>query len=232
MDRSELLQQLLKSTKLGEFKNHILLEEAFTHRSYSRKHNERLEFLGDAVLELVITELLFARYPRRNEGELTSFRSAIVRTESLAEEAQKLGLGSLILMSNGEEATGGRERLYILADVFEAFIGAIYLEKGYSIVSKFISEFLFYKADKIVKERKDIDAKSKLQEYVQEAFKETPYYKVVSEIGPDHDKTFTVIAVIGAKEYASGEGKSKQQAEQDSAQKTLDMIQISETEKK
>jgi ribonuclease-3 len=127
-------------------------------------------------------------------------------------------------MSPGEEATGGRNRIYILADVLEAVIGAIYLDQGYEKAKEFIKKFIFYKIETIVKDRKDIDAKSKLQEYVQETFKETPFYKVISEEGPDHDKTFTVICVIGAKEYASGSGKSKQYAEQDSAEKTLSML--------
>lgn len=213
--------ELLKKIGIESFSNPAVLEEAFTHRSFSKNHNERLEFLGDAVLELVTTELLFLDFPSRTEGELTSFRAAIVKTESLASEAVKLGLGDLIRMSRGEEATGGRTRQYILADTFEALIGAIYLEKGYEQAKKFIRDHLYYKAHDIVRLRSDIDAKSKLQELAQEEFKETPFYKVLKEEGPDHDKIFTVAVIIGEKEYEVGTGKSKQLAEQEAAAKTL-----------
>lgn len=208
--------------KLGvNIRNYDLFIRALTHRSFSRKHNERLEFLGDAVLELVITEKLYEDYPEKGEGELTSFRSAIVKTESLAEESIRLGIGEYIFMSQGEEATGGRTRQYILADTFESIIGAIYLDSGYEAAKSFILRNLYYKIEEIVKNRLDIDAKSKLQEIVQEKFKVTPYYKVIAEEGPDHDKTFTVVAVIGEKEYEKGCGKSKQIAEQEAARKTL-----------
>ena len=217
--------ELVKKLGLKKFKDVSILEEALTHRSHSRKHNERLEFLGDAVLELVITEKLYHDFPDRQEGELTSFRSAIVKTESLAEESVRLGLGEFILMSKGEDATGGRLRQYILADIFESVIGAIYLDQGFDACKKFIAENLYYKMKNIVEKRLDIDAKSRLQELVQEKFKETPFYKVVKEEGPDHDKVFSVVAVIGEKEYGVGTGKSKQIAEQDSAEKSLGMIQ-------
>lgn len=212
---------LLKTIGLERFDNRELLVEAFTHRSFSKNHNERLEFLGDAVLELVITELLYHDFKDRTEGELTSFRAAVVRTESLADEAIRLNLGEHIQMSKGEEATGGRTRQYILADVFESFIGAIYLDQGFDLAKKFIAENLYYKIQDIVKSRSDIDPKSKLQEFAQEKFKETPFYKVVKEEGPDHDKVFTVVVVIGSHEYELGTGKSKQIAEQDAAAKTL-----------
>lgn len=217
--------ELAKILGIAQFKNKEIIEEALTHRSTSRKHNERLEFLGDAVLELVITEKLYQDYPERQEGELTSFRSAIVKTESLAAESVRLGLGDYILMSKGEEATGGRLRQYILADIFESVIGAIYLDQGYEASVNFITTNLYHKMNNIVKKRLDIDAKSRLQEMVQEKFKETPFYKVIKEDGPDHDKIFSVVAVIGEKEYATGTGKSKQLAEQDSAEKTLEMME-------
>lgn len=216
------IEQFLQRLDL-HVKNFSIYERAFTHRSYGKIHNERLEFLGDAVLELVITEELFKEYPEREEGELTSFRSAIVKTESLAVEASKLGLGDLILMSKGEDATGGRLRPYILADVFESLIGAIYIDSGYDTAKSFIMKYLYYKMDDIVKNRLDIDAKSKLQEFIQEKFKETPYYKVISEIGPDHDKVFTVVTVVGEKEFETGSGKSKQIAEQAAARNTLNV---------
>lgn len=217
-------EKLTKELNLEKFKDYKILEEAFTHRSYSRNHNERLEFLGDAVLELVITEMLFNDFKDSPEGDLTSFRAAIVKTESLAEEATRIHLGDYILMSKGEDATGGRLRQYILADVFESFIGAIFLDQGYAKAREFILKNLYYKMAAIVADRLDIDAKSKLQEYIQEKLKETPYYKVVKEEGPDHDKVFTVVAVIGEKEYGSGSGKSKQIAEQEAARATLETI--------
>ncbi len=220
------LDALLKTIDIAQFKNHRLLEEALTHRSFSKRHNERLEFLGDAVLELVITELLFRDFSSRTEGELTSFRAAIVRTESLAEEATKLNLGAYIRMSKGEEATGGRQRQYILADVFESLVGAIHLDQGYEQAKHFIIKHLYYKINQIVENRTDIDSKSKLQEYAQEHYKETPFYKVVKEDGPDHDKIFTVVVMIGTKEYETGTGKSKQLAEQDAAGRTLQTLQV------
>lgn len=220
----EELEVFLKKAVPAKFKNIDIYIESFTHRSFSRVHNERLEFLGDAVLELVVTELLFADYPDMTEGQLTSFRAAIVKTESLSQEALRLGINEVIRMSKGEEATGGRTRQYILADVFEAFIGAIYLDLGYDIAKEFIVTNLYYKMGEVVASRSDIDSKSKLQEYSQEEFKETPYYKVVKEEGPDHDKTFTVVVLIGNKEYEAGSGKSKQLAEQEAASKTLNTI--------
>ncbi len=215
---------LFEKLGLDKFNDIKILEEGLTHRSFSRDHNERLEFLGDAVLELVITERLYHEFKDRPEGELTSFRSAIVKTESLAEEAVRMGLGDFILMSKGEEATGGRLRQYILADVFESVIGAIYLDQGYEVCKNFIVGHLYYKMENIVHKRLDIDAKSRLQELVQEKYKLTPFYRVIKEEGPDHEKVFSVIAVIGENEYAIGSGKSKQIAEQDSAEKTLIMM--------
>lgn len=211
-----------------KFSNLALLEEALRHRSYLNEHkntklesNERLEFLGDAVLELVSTEFLFAKYPERAEGDLTSFRAALVRTESLAESSLKLGVSEYLYMSKGEEATGGRTRPYILANTFEALVGAIYLDQGYEAAKKFITENIIPKIDKIVKDRLDIDNKSKLQEIAQNFLKQTPTYKVVSESGPDHDKKFEVSVIINNKTYGTGIGKSKQEAEQNAAKKAL-----------
>ncbi len=217
---------ILKKANIAPFNNPLFLEEAFTHRSFSRKHNERLEFLGDSVLELVISELLFQDFPERPEGDLTSFRSAVVKTESLAEEASRLDLGTAIRMSKSEEQTGGRQRLYILADVFEALIGAIYIDQGYENAKAFITTHLYYKVQQIVENRLDIDSKSKLQEYSQEKFRQTPFYKVVKEQGPDHEKVFTVVAVVGDKMYEKGTGRSKQVAEQVAARKTLEVLGI------
>ncbi|MCA9380770.1 ribonuclease III [Candidatus Dojkabacteria bacterium] len=212
-----------------EFKNPELLQEALTHRSYVNEnpdtpngHNERLEFLGDAVLELATTQMLFNDYPSYPEGDLTSFRAAIVRTESLAEEALKLELGQSLFMSNGEEATGGRDRQYILANAMEALIGSIYLDQGFDVALLFIKEKIYYKVQNIVDNRLDIDAKSKLQELSQEELKITPTYSLVSEEGPDHNKTFTMAVMIGDNSFGEGKGDSKQSAEQVAAQNALE----------
>lgn len=221
------LEKAQQNLKL-EFNNLELLKKAFIHRSYLNEtkeenlsHNERLEFLGDAVLELLVTEHLFHKYPQRPEGDLTSFRSATVKTESLAETAMQIGLGEYIYMSKGEEATGGRTRPYILANTFEALLGAIYLDKGYESAQKFLEEFLFPKIQVIVEKRLDIDGKSKLQELSQEITSFTPIYELIDESGPDHDKTFTMSVQIGNNSFGQGTGKSKQEAEQNAAANAL-----------
>lgn len=218
-----------------ECKNPKYFEEAFTHRSYinERKsdllaHNERIEFLGDAVLELIVTEYLFNTYPQRPEGELTSFRAAIVKTDSLASEAKKLGFGKHLRMSKGEEATGGKEKDYLLANTFEALLGAIYLDQGYEIAKEFINSHLLYKVEEIVTDRLDIDSKTKFQEIAQELFKFTPIYTVISEEGPDHDKVFTMAVMVGNKEYGRGKGSSKQRAEEMAATEGLKAIKTKE----
>lgn len=212
-----------------QFNNRELLKEALTHRSFLNENkdskannNERLEFLGDAVLELVTTELLFKKYPEHPEGTLTSFRAALVKTESLAAESLRLGIGKFIFMSGGEENTGGRTRPYILANTFESLIGAIYLEYGYLKASEFIKKELFYKIDNIAENRLDIDSKSKLQELAQTEFKITPTYQLVKEKGPDHNKIFTMAAMLGEIVISKGEGISKQNAEQNAASDALD----------
>jgi len=225
-----------ETQKLNEFSERIgvqiqnleYLKEALTHRSYINevkdpglKHNERLEFLGDAVLELLSTEFLFQKYPDRPEGELTSFRAALVRTESLAEEARKLGYGDYIYMSKGEAASGGRNRPYILANTFESVLGAIYLDQGIVACNEFLTTHLLPKIDYIVKNRLDVDSKSKLQEVAQEMMRMTPVYTVKSEVGPDHDKTFTMSVSIDGFAFGEGSGKSKQEAEQNAAEKAL-----------
>lgn len=221
------LEQQLNYT----FKNKELIVNALTHRSYlneikyeRKTHNERLEFLGDAVLELVITEHLFENYPDRAEGELTSFRAAIVRTESLAESAKLLGVGDFILMSKGEEASGGRNRPYILANTFEAILGAIYIDSGYVECKKFVHTVLVPKLPGIVEERLDIDPKSKFQEIVQEEYKITPIYEIINETGPDHNRTFTSRVLVHGKEFGVGSGKSKQEAEQNAAKSGLNSL--------
>jgi ribonuclease-3 len=212
-----------------EFKDKSLLEQAFTHRSYlnenrgtGRAHNERLEFLGDAVLELVVTEYLFAKYPDKPEGELTAVRAALVNTVSISEAATTLAMNDFLLLSKGESRDTGRARAIILANAFEALIGAIYLDAGYDAAKKFIGEQLFAKTDDIVEKRLWQDAKSRFQELAQEHHRQTPLYQLLDQSGPDHDRTFTVGAYIGDEKVATGEGRSKQEAEQDAAQKALD----------
>ena len=215
--------------KIGyEFKNRSLLEQAFTHRSYinenrasGREHNERLEFLGDAVLELVVTEFLFAKYPDKAEGDLTSYRAALVNTVSISDAATKLGMNEFLLLSRGEAKDTGRARAIILANAFEAVIGAIYLDQGYESAKKFIAEQLFHKTDEVVEKGLWQDAKSRFQEIAQEKNAVTPSYDVISQTGPDHDKRFVVGVYLGTDKIATGEGRSKQEAEQVAAQKAL-----------
>ena len=210
------------------FRNERLLEQAFTHRSYlnenrasGREHNERLEFLGDAVLELVVTEFLFAKYPDKPEGDLTSYRAALVNTVSISDCATKLGMNEFLLLSRGEAKDTGRARAIILANAFEAVIGALYLDQGYEPAKKFISEQLFHKTDEVVAKGLWQDAKSRFQEIAQEKESVTPSYDVLSQTGPDHDKRFVVGAYIGKEKVAAGEGSSKQEAEQAAAEKAL-----------
>ena len=216
-------------TKIGvSFRDEQLLETAFTHRSYlnenrtpGREHNERLEFLGDAVLELVVTEFLYAKYPRHAEGDLTAYRAALVNTVSISDAASKLGINEYLLLSRGESRDTGRARAIILANAFESLIGAIYLDQGYVTAKDFIGKQLFHKTDEVVEKRLWQDAKSRLQEIAQDKAGVTPTYEVASQSGPDHDKKFTIAVVIAGDRIALGEGKSKQEAEQDAAQKGL-----------
>jgi len=213
------------------FKNLELLVEALTHRSYLNEHreytgahNERLEFLGDAVLELATTDFLFKKFPAKPEGELTSYRAALVNTVSLAESAQEIGINDYLLLSKGEAKDTGRARDVILADAFEAVIGAIYLDSGYDVAEAFIAKNLYGKIDDIISKRSYQDAKSRFQEIAQEKRGVTPRYETLSEEGPDHAKLFTVGVFIDKQEIARGEGQSKQEAEQVAAQAGLDKM--------
>lgn len=216
--------------KLGiSFNNLDLLIEALTHRSYLNEHreytgshNERLEFLGDAVLELAVTDFLYKKFPAKPEGELTSYRAALVNTVSLAESAQALGINEYLLLSKGESKDTGRARDVILADAFEAIIGAIYLDSGFASAESFIAKNLYGKIDDVIAKRSYQDAKSRFQEIAQEKRGITPSYETLSEVGPDHDKRFTVGVFIGSSEIARGEGQSKQEAEQSAASAGLD----------
>ncbi len=216
-------------TRIGfHFKNRQLLETAFTHRSYlnenrsaGREHNERLEFLGDAVLELAVTEFLFSKYPDKPEGDLTAYRAALVNTQSIADAATKLGMNEFLFLSRGEARDTGRARQIILANAFEALIGALYLDQGYVAARDFIAKQLFHKTDDVVARRLWQDAKSRLQEVAQDKFGITPTYQLLDQSGPDHDKNFVIGAFIGAEKVALGEGRSKQEAEQAAAEKAL-----------
>jgi ribonuclease-3 len=207
------------------FNNPDLLEEALTHRSYlnehksAKNHNERLEFLGDAVLELAVTRFLFDTFPTKPEGDLTAYRAALVNTFSLCEIAESLGMNDMLHLSKGEKRDTGRARQIILADAFEALLGAIYLDQGYDAAEAFIAKHLYPKLDVVLANRSYQDAKSRFQERAQDEEGVTPRYKTVSEDGPD---TFTVGVYLGDKEIARGEGKSKQEAEQGAAKAALD----------
>lgn len=215
--------------KLGlEFKNKDLLTQAFVHRSYLNEspdfdifHNERLEFLGDAVIEHVVTEHLFLSYPKKMEGELTSWRAALVNAKMLAKISQELGFNDFLLLSQGEIKENGKARQYILANTFEAFIGSLYLDQGIEICKDFIKKHLIKELPKIIKNRLFEDAKSALQKETQEKKGITPTYEVLEEWGPDHKKRFIVGVYLGKELIAKGKGSSKQEAEEAAAKEAL-----------
>ena len=211
-----------------EFNDKIHLKSAITHRSYLNEnrdatwdHNERLEFLGDAVLELVVTDFLFARYPDKPEGELTAVRAALVNTVSLADASDKLGINDYLLMSKGERQDEGRARQYILANAFEALIGAIYQDQGYEAAKKFVGDNLFHKTDEIVEKRLWQDPKSRFQELAQENVSITPTYETLAQVGPDHDRVFTIGVYLKNEKVAEGQGRSKQEGEQSAAEAAI-----------
>lgn len=211
------------------FKNSDLLKQAFLHRSYLNEHkdvglehNERLEFLGDAVLELIVTDWLFKNYPDRPEGELTAYRAALVNANTCADLASDLGMNDLLMLSKGESKDNGRARQIILANTFEAVVGAIYLDGGYDSAKDFIAQNIFPKASEVIKKNLVEDYKSAFQHKAQEVEGITPTYKVLSEAGPDHDKKFTVGLYLGETQIAEGSGHAKQEAEQSAARVGLE----------
>ncbi len=210
-----------------QIKNQDLLKLAFIHKSYVneqkglKEHNERLEFLGDAVLELVTTEYLFKYYPLKQEGELTNWRSALVKGNHLAEVSRELSLGKYLHLSRGEEHSGGREKPHILANVLEALIGAIFIDRGYRVARKFIDDYILTKLDVIIEKGLHIDGKSLFQEMAQGKVNTTPHYILLSETGPDHNKVFTMGAYIGEDLIAKGHGASKQKAEENAATEAI-----------
>lgn len=211
-----------------KFKNKDLLIQAFVHRSYLNEnldfklfHNERLEFLGDAVLEQVVTEYLYKEYPEQSEGELTSWRAALVNAKMLAKIAKKLGFNDFLLLSQGEEKEEGKARQYILANTFEALIGSLYLDQGLDICRDFIKTNLIKELPFIIESGIFKDAKSSFQEEAQEKTGITPVYKVLEEWGPDHNKRFIVGVFLGKELIAKSEGSSKQEAEEEAAKEAL-----------
>ncbi|KKW35379.1 MAG: Ribonuclease 3 [Candidatus Adlerbacteria bacterium GW2011_GWA1_54_10] len=211
------------------FNDAELLRQAFTHRSYLnehrgevRGHNERLEFLGDAVLELIVTRFLYEKFPQKPEGELTAYRAALVNAVTLSEVAQSLGMNDFLLLSRGEAKDVGRARGVLLANAIEALVGAIYIDQGYDQARQFIENHLFPKLDEILQGRLWQDPKSALQERAQEAEGITPSYKVLSESGPDHAREFRVGVFLNSIKLAEGEGKSKQEAEAAAAKAALE----------
>ena len=212
-----------------QFNNKSLLKEALTHRSYLNEnpswgvpHNERLEFLGDAALELAVTEELFNRYPENDEGKLTALRAALVNYQMMAQVAREIGLEKFILLSRGEAKDMGRAREVILANAIEALIGALYLDGGYPITKQFVNKFILLHLEEVIRKGLDKDAKSFLQEQAQGKLKLTPIYKVLGERGPEHEKIFRVGVYFGDKLVAEGEGLSKQDAELEAARRALE----------
>ncbi len=210
------------------FRDKTLLQRALTHRSYINENtdfaledNERLEFLGDAVLDFVTAEYLYHRFPEMSEGQLTNLRAALVRTETLADFASEIGLGRHINIGRGEEESGGRTRPAILCDCYEALIGALYLDQGLEVTKAFIIQVIKSTLPQILEGATDKDAKSLLQELSQKYRRITPTYRTVGERGPDHAKEFTVAAVVGREIYGLGVGHSKQAAAQAAAQAAL-----------
>jgi len=219
--------------KLGvEFQNLDLLQQALTHRSYLNEHrdykldhNERLEFLGDAVLELVVTKHLYNNYPNP-EGELTNWRAALVNGEMLARVSKKIGVEEFLLMSKGESKDTGKARTYLLANAFESITGAIYLdqgEKGFAEAEKFIMKNVILELPEIIEKKLYMDPKSRFQEVAQEKEGITPSYRVIEETGPDHDKKFIVGVYLGEESIANGEGFSKQEAQRNAAENGLEI---------
>ncbi|MFH1088532.1 MAG: ribonuclease III [Patescibacteria group bacterium] len=221
----EDLQQLQKKLNV-KFDNPGLLQQAFVHRSYLNEHsftpghNERLEFLGDAVLELIVTEYLYAKFPDKPEGELTALRAALVRRETLKEVADELEFHKYLLLSKGE-AKNAKDQAALLSNTVEAFIGALFLDQDLTVVRKFIDTYLLFKTDTILQSQAYIDDKSHLQELAQDKEGITPTYQVISENGPDHNKIFKVAVYLNGRELARGTGNSKQAAETDAAANAL-----------
>lgn len=215
---------------LPKFKDQKLFEQAFTHRSYLNEvketipSNERLEFLGDSILSFLVSQFLYIEYPNYNEGTLTNIRSLLVNTKILGEIAKKLGFGELLRLSKGEHEAQGRKNQSLLADSYEAFIGALFLDQGLESVKSFVKDSLIIHVKDLVEKKTFKDPKSLLQEYAQSKKKGSPLYKVTKEEGPAHAKIFTVAVFVSSKLVGEGSGKSKQQAEEEAATKALENV--------
>jgi ribonuclease III len=216
--------------KIPQIKNKKLLEEAITHRSYLNEvkekvpSNERLEFLGDSILSFIVSDYLFSKYPSFNEGKLTNLRSLLVNTKMLAELAKECDLGANLRLSKGEEESGGRNNQSLLADAFESFLGALFMDQGIEEVKKFIYMTVIPRADEFLKNNTLKDPKSKLQEYVQSKKQGSPFYRVTLEEGPAHARKFTVGVYVNEELMGEGSGKSKQEAEEDAASKAMNKL--------
>ncbi|RXT15081.1 ribonuclease III [Ammoniphilus sp. CFH 90114] len=224
--------QQLQNTIGIQFKNELLLRQAFTHSSYVNEHrgkpyqdNERLEFLGDAVLELTVSQFLFTHFPKMSEGEMTKLRAAIVCEPSLVRFAESLQFGKIVLLGKGEEMTGGRQRPALLADVFEAFIGALYLDQGLSTVTTFLDQFVFPSVDR-GEFMRVTDYKSQLQEHVQHDNLGEISYRIVEEKGPAHNREFVSEVLLNGVPMGAGRGRSKKEAEQHAAAVAIEKLGI------
>lgn len=219
----------MSEVQLPRFRDSRLLEQALTHRSAINErrgaiHNERLEFLGDAVIELVVSDFLYKSYPKNSEGELTAARTALVRTETLASVAIRLDLHHRLKMSKGEERVGGNANQSLLADTFEAVVGAIYLDSGLPRVKEFIEKTLLVDAAETIEKAKKLDTKSKFQEIVQAKGFPSPIYRIIKKEGPDHNRTFTARVFVAGRALGTGKGRSKQEAEQAAARASFGLV--------
>ena len=218
--------------QLPEFKSEEIKALVFTHRSYLNENkqvpesNERLEFLGDSILSFVVSTYIYAQYPENKEGDLTSLRSVLTNTQTLYLVSESLGLGNLLKMSKGEEDGGGRTNKTILANTYEAVVGGLYLDEGISAARDFITGTILANIDEFVDQQGLKDAKSMLQEYMQEKFKVSPDYRILEEQGPDHNKNYTSGVFLNGEIIAKGSGHSKQEAEKDAAQKALETMNV------
>ncbi|MFA6365271.1 MAG: ribonuclease III [Candidatus Paceibacterota bacterium] len=218
------------------FKNQDILKEALTHRSYLNenqtwpyRHNERLEYLGDAVLELIVTEFLYSKFPDFQEGHLTSLRAALVNYQMLARVAREIALEKFLFLSRGEAKDFGKAREVILANAVESLFGAIYLDQGYEVTKQFVLKVVILHLDEVIEKQLYRDPKSTLQEFAQEHYKMTPSYRVLKEEGPDHQKTFSVGVFIEEKKIAEATGTSKQEAEASAAFAALESLEVKTT---
>ncbi|MFA6407653.1 MAG: ribonuclease III [Candidatus Paceibacterota bacterium] len=220
--------------KIGiQFKNQDILKEALTHRSYLNenqdwpyRHNERLEYLGDAVLELIVTEFLYSKFPDFQEGHLTSLRAALVNYQMLARVAREIALEKFLFLSRGEAKDFGKAREVILANAVESLFGAIYLDQGYEVTRQFVLKVVILHLDEVIEKQLYRDPKSTLQEFAQEHYKTTPSYRVLKEEGPDHQKTFLVGVFVEEKKIAEATGTSKQEAEASAAFAALELLNV------